>query len=137
MQDNHNRVLASGLLVIERRLHQIGQDLRQVGEESDSILESTINDIDPKMRKRVIAVVQSMLDEINQIKELFNLEPAKKSLRWEITTMLSEIWTILEDLRPEKISGAYGHMSDGAQHALRPRITRLLDMLDELDRELG
>jgi len=77
-------------------------------------LESTINDIDPKTRKKIHDVVTSMLDEINQIKELFNLEPAEKSLRWAITSMLSEIWMILEDLRPEKISRAYGQMSDDA-----------------------
>jgi len=133
MPENHNRVLRSGLLIIERRLRQIDQELRQTGEEADSILESTVNDIDPKTRKRIIDAVASMLDEINQIKELFNLEPAEKSLRWEITSMPSEIWTILEDLRPEKISRAYGQMSDDAQHALRPHITRLLNMVDEID----
>ena len=81
MEENHKRVLGSSLLIIERRLRQIGQDLQQTGEEADSVLQSTINDIDPETRRRIIDVVTSMLDEINQIKELFNLEVAHKSLR--------------------------------------------------------
>jgi len=109
--------------------------MRQTDEKSDSILESTINDIESETRRRISDAVESMLDEIGQIKKLFNLEPAEKSLRWEVISTLSEVWTILEDL-PEKISGAYGQMSDDAQNALRPRITRLLNMLNELDREL-
>jgi len=137
MDENHKRVLGSSLLVIERRLRQIGQDLQQSGEEADSVLQSTINDVDPETRRRIVDVVTSMLDEINQIKELFNLEVAHKSLRWHIIATLSEIWNILADLKPEKVSRAFGHMSDDVQDAWRPHISRLSNMLDDLLRELG
>jgi molecular chaperone DnaK (HSP70) len=137
MDENHKRVLGSSLLIIERRLRQIGQDLQQTGEEADSVLQSTINDIDPETRRRMIDVVTSMLDEINQIKELFNLEVAHKSLRWHITATLSEIWNILADLKPEKVSRAFGQMPDDVQEAWRPHISRLSNMLDDLFRELG
>ena len=137
MEENHKRVLGSSLLVIERRLRQIGQDLQQSGEEADSVLQSTINDVDPETRRRIIDVVTSMHDEINQIKELFNLEVVHQSLRWHIIATLSEIWNILADLKPEKVSRAFGHMSDDVQDAWRPHTTRLSNMVDDLLRELG
>ena len=137
MDENHKRVLGSSLLVIERRLRQIGQDLQQSGEEADSVLQSTINDVDPETRRRIIDVVTSMLDEINQIKELFNLEVVHQSLRWHIIATLSEIWNILADLKPEKVSRAFGQMPDDVQEAWRPHISRLSNMLDDLFRELG
>jgi hypothetical protein len=137
MDENHKRVLEGSLSIIERRLCQIGQDLQQTGEEADSVLQSTINDVDPETRRRIIDVVTSMLDEINQIKELFNLEVTHKSLRWHIIATLSEIWNILADLKPEKVSRAFGHMSDDVQDAWRPHTTRLSNMVDDLLRELG
>ena len=137
MDENHKRVLGSSLLIIERRLRQIGQDLQQTGEEADSVLQSTINDIDPETRRRMIDVVTSMLDEINQIKELFNLEVVHKSLRWHIIATVSEMWNILAGLKPEKVSRAFGQMPDDVQEAWRPHISRLSNMLDDLFRELG
>ena len=137
MDDNHKRVLGSSLQIIERRLRQIRQDLQQSGEEADSVLQSTINDIDPETTRRITDAVTSMLDEINQTKELFNLEVDHKALRWHIITTLSEIWNILDDLKPEKVSRAFGHMSDDVQDAWRPHTTRLSNMVDDLLRELG
>jgi len=137
MDENHKRVLGSSLQIRERRLRQIGQDLQQTGEEADSVLQSTINDIDPETRRRIIDVATSMLDEINQIKQLFNLEVAHKSLRWHIIATLSEIRNILDDLKPEKVSRAFGQMSDDVQNAWRPHTTRLSNMVDDLFRELG
>ena len=136
MEENHKRVLGSSLSIIERRLRQIAQDLQQTGEETDAVLQSTINDIDPETRRRIIDVVTSMLDEINQIKELFNLEATHKSLRWHIITQLSEIWNTLDALKPEKVGRAFGQMSDDVQDAWRPHISRLSNMLDELYQEL-
>jgi hypothetical protein len=137
VKDNHRRVLTSDLLIIEERLHQMRQELQQTGEEPDAVLQSTINDIDPETRTRVIDIAKSMLDEIGQIKELYALEVAHKSLRWHITAMLSEIWSILEDLKPEKVSRAFGQIPDDVQQVWRLHISRLSAMLDDLYRELG
>jgi uncharacterized protein YukE len=137
MDENHKRVLGSSLLTIERRLRQIGRDLQQTGEEADSVLQSTINDIDQETRTKMLDIAKSMLDEIKQIKELFSLEVAHKSLRWHIIATLSEIWSILDDLKPDKVGRAFGQMSDDVQDAWRPHISRLSDMVDDLYQELG
>ena len=132
MNENHKRVLTSDLLIIEEQLHQISQELQQTGEESDAVLQSTINDIDSETRTKMLDITRSMLDEIRQIKKLFGLGVAHKSLRWHIITQLSEIWNILADLKPEKVGRAFGQMSDDVQDAWRPHISRLSNMLDEL-----
>ena len=137
MNENHKRVLTSDLIIIEEQLHQISRELQQTGEESDAVLQSTINDISPETRTKMLDIARSMLDEIRQIKELFALEVAQKSLRWHIITTLSEIWNILADLKPEKVSRAFGQMPNDVQDAWRPHISRLSHMLDELYRELG
>jgi hypothetical protein len=136
MDENHKRVLTSDLIIIEEQLHQISQELQQTGEECDVVLQSTINDIDPETRIKILDIARSMLDEIRQIKELFSLEVTRKSLRWHIIALLSEIWNTLEALKPEKVGRAFGQMPDEVQDAWRPHISRLSNMLDELYQEL-
>jgi uncharacterized protein YukE len=137
MNENHKRVLTSDLLIIEEQLHQMSQELQQTGEEPDAVLQSTINDIDPETRTKMLDIAKSMLDEIRQIEELFNLEVTHKSLRWHIITQLSEIWNTLDALKPEKVGRAFGQMPDDVQDAWRPHISRLSNMLDDLYQELG
>jgi len=137
MGEDHRRVLRSGLLVIERQLHQIVQELQLRDGDTDSILQSIVIDIDPEARKRILDVVTSMLDEIKQVKKEFDLELEERSLRWRIVSKSSEIWKILEDLRPDKMSRSFGLMPDNAKDAWKPHLARLLEMTDEIDRELG
>jgi len=137
MDENHKRVLASDLLIIEERLLQIIEALQQTDEQTDVVLRSTVSDIDSGRRTRLLGTIRSMLDEIKQIKEQFGLEIASKSLRWHIIARLSEIWSILSDLKPEKIGRAFGQMSDDVQEVWRPHISKLSNMLDELYRELN
>ena len=137
MNENHKRVLTGDLLIIEERLHQISQELQQTGQESGAVLQSTINDIEPETRTKMLDIARLMLDEIRQIKELFSLEVAHKSLRWHIVTLLSEIWNNLDALKPEKVGQAFGQMPHDVQDAWRPHISRLSNMLDELYQELG
>jgi len=137
MDENHKRVLTSDLLIVEEHLHQITRELQQRGEESDVVLQSKVNDIDPETRMKLLDIARSMLDEIRQIKELFGLAVAHKSLRWHIIALLSEIWNTLDALKPEKVGRAFGQMPDDVQDVWRPHISRLSNMLDELYRGLG
>jgi hypothetical protein len=137
MEEDHKRVLASDLLIMEKHLHQISQELQQTGEEADIVLQSTINDVDPETRIKLLDIAGLMLDEIRQIKELFSLEVADKSLRWHIIALLSEIWNTLDALKPEKVGRAFGQIPDDVQDVWRPHISKLSNMLDELYKELG
>jgi len=137
--DHYGRGSQEGcdLLVVERRFRQVGRYLQQTDEIVDSVLQSKVNDIDPERRRRITDILASMLDEINQIKGLFNLEVAHESLRWHIVATLGEIRNILEDLKPEKVTRASGHMSEDVEYAWRPHITKSSNMLYDLYQELG
>ena len=131
---NHRRALQSGLLMIERNLHQMKDDLERT-DGSSFVLYSIINDVDPKSRTRILNLIPSILDEIRQIREEFGLDADRVSAKRRIYTALSEIWVNLEDSRPEKLE-AYGHMSRNDRERLRPRILRLLEMQDDLYKAL-
>jgi len=135
MDENHKRALRSGLIVVEKLLHEICNDLVQNGDHTTSILYAKINDVDPRSAKKLLNLTESMLDVIRQIKEKFDLGSNQESIRSLVYSRLSEIWTILEDLRPEKLK-AYGQMSKADSELLRPYILRLLCMLDDIFRLL-
>jgi len=131
MDENHRRALMSGLIVVEKQLHEICSELAQNGNHSSSILYSRINNIDQRTAKRILNIVMSMLDEIRQVKEKFELESEEESVHTQVHSKLSEIWTILEDLIPEKLE-AYGRMYKADKELLRPHILRLLSILNDI-----
>jgi len=132
MNENHRRALGSSLQLIERYLNMISEELDREGKNLSSILDSIIYDVDPHTKKKILNVAASMLDEIRQLKETFKLERNEKSLRRWVYSTLVGVWIILEDLRPEKLTKAYGRMSDADKKLLGPHILKLLRMLDEI-----
>jgi hypothetical protein len=135
MDENHRRALRGGLIVVEKLLHEMIDDLTQNVDNSGSILYSRVEDVDQISAKTLLDIVMSMLGIIRQIKEKFELVPSQESVRAQVYGRLSEIWTILEDLRPEKLE-AYGRMNGDDMELLRPYILRLLSMLDDIFRLL-
>jgi hypothetical protein len=129
MNENHIRALRSGLLLVERRLHQIRDYLESDG--SGSILYSIRSDIDPRARSRIMSVIASMLDEIGRIKEEFGLGAEEESLKRDVYAALAEVWVNLEELMPERME-AYGRMEEGDGRVLKSHILKLLKMHDEI-----
>jgi len=132
MNENHRRALGSSLQIIERRLHMISEELDQNSRNSNSILDSIIYDVDPQTKRTILNVTASMLGEIRQLKEIFKLEKYETSLRRSVYNTMIEIWTILSDLRPEKLAKAYGRISDTDKKLLEPHILKLLETVDEI-----
>jgi hypothetical protein len=65
------------------------------------------------------------------MKEIFELETEDIKLRANILAALNEIWVILEELRPEKLTG-YGQLSEFDKALIEPHAISLLNKLDEL-----
>jgi hypothetical protein len=80
---------------------------------------------------KILHTIEIMLDEIRQIKDMFGLEEEMESLKRKITVNLDEIWTTLEDTRPEKMAG-YGKMSQYDEDSVRSHILKLLNMVESL-----
>jgi hypothetical protein len=135
MDYNHKRILRIRLLLIESHLRDIISKLGSDTSNSTFILYSIRNNISSEARIKVISIVNSMLDEIRQMKENFILESEEKSLRSNILGHLQAIWTTLQDSRPEKMSG-YGTFSELDKELLGPRILNLLTMLEDIFKQL-
>ncbi len=100
------------------------------------IMYSFKSTIDYDQRTRLLGIINSMLDEINQMKKNFALESEELSVIRSIIGNLDEIWTTLEETRPEKLSEGYGIMSKVDEELLRHGILKLLPMVDHLYAEL-
>ncbi len=135
MDYNHKRILRIRLLLIESDLRDIISKLAFYTNTSNFILYSVKNTIDSERKQRILTVIDSMLNEISQIKEEFSLESEEQSIRQKILGQLNEIWTTLLDTRPESLVG-YGTMSDSDEQLLNQVTTKLLCMTDEIYKAL-
>jgi hypothetical protein len=137
MEYNHRRILRIRLLLIESHLRDTIHKLGSNTDTSNFILYSIKNNIDHESKIRLLGTINSMLDEISQMKEKFALESEEQPIRKKILGRLNEIWTTLEDTRPEKMARGYGSMSKFDEEMLRPHIHKLLSMVDDIYDELG
>ena len=136
MDYNHTRILRIHLLSIERHLRDTIHKLES-NKLSTFILYSIKDNIDHESKKKLLGTINSMLDEISQMKDKFALESEEKSVRQAIMGHIAEIWTTLEDTRPERMARGYGSMSKTDEELLRSHIHKLLSMVDDIYDELG
>ncbi len=137
MDYNHIRILQVRLQLIENYLHDMISKLEHNTNNSSFILYSFKNDIDYERKTKVLSILNFMLYEINQMKDKFALQQEERSFVRSIIGDLNEIWTTLEDTRPEKFSKGYGNISKVDQELLGPYILKLLYMVDDIYIELG
>lgn len=136
MDDNHKRILQVRLLLIEKHLRNILHNLENDANSSTFILYSIKNTIDHDLKARLINIINSMFNEIAQMKIKFKLESEEQSAIRSILGNLDEIWTTLEDTRPEKLAKGYGSISKVGEELLRPCVLKLLLMIDNIYTEL-
>ncbi len=131
MDENHKRVLSNSFLIIEKDLHNISSRLQQAGVTSDTIFYSKVNDIDQMTAIRILSGTQSMLQEIKRIKEEDDLGAREESIEKEVYSLLIEIWTLLEDIRPKRLT-AYGPLTERDKELLSHQIQGLLKMVNDM-----
>ena len=115
MKYNHKRILRNRLLLIETHLRAIinafelnTKNNNNYSEANSTfILYSIIDIVDLEKRRHILRTINFMLDEIAQMKEKFALEPEEKSMKRDILGHLIEIWTTLDDSRPEKMAPGF------------------------------
>lgn len=90
------------------------------------MLYSINNNLNAETRTRLQNLVQGMLDEIAKLKEKFNLGSEEVNVKRNILGHLTEIWTTLEELRPEKIEKGYGKISEPDKKMLNLHLIKLL-----------
>jgi hypothetical protein len=136
MDYNHKRILRIRLLVIENHLRDTIHKLES-NKLSTFILYAIKDNIDHESKKKLLGTINSMLHEISQMKDKFALESEEKSVRQNIMGHIAEIWTTLEDTKPENMARGYGSMSKTDEELLRSHVHKLLSMVDDIYDELG
>ena len=130
---NHKNTLNSSLSIIERNLRSIKNDLElDSTSEQEAILYKRDYDIDDRAKPAMLKVIASMLSEIKDIKNEFELETETEQVSKRSAALMSEMWVILEDLKPNKLK-AYGSVSDREKKLIEPHITRMLKELEEIE----
>jgi len=130
MDENIQRAINSGLSIVERGLRNIIKDLKE-DNESEWILRKSLNDIDEETARQLTEKAELMLDDIREFDNAYKLEKNLESTRWRLTTSLSEIWSILNELTPEHLRG-YGTMTPEEDNELKARIDRTLAVCNEM-----
>ncbi len=133
-RDSHQRALNSSLYVIEENLQRVIALLKNDKNEQ-TITYKRINTLDSTLKVKMLKVIADMLNEIAQMKELFEVETEKINLKAEISAALDEIWIILVDLEPERFE-AYGDLSEPEKALIEPHIKSLQSSLDQLNQLL-
>jgi len=134
MEESVTSAVRSGLYVVEKNLNMIMQTFVRPNERS--IIRSTSNDIEPAAKSRMLTVIDAMFVEIALLKKMFNLETVQESASWRVHSIISEVWVVLEECKPERLKG-YGNMTQQDTDLLNQHIGTLLDMSDRLLEELG
>jgi hypothetical protein len=123
--------LANDLRFIERRLRRIIDTLELNTNDKSFLLYSIKYDIGLETKNRVLDTTKAMLNEIQQLKDKFELQEDVERLKRRIDVLLDEIWTTIADTRPEKMLG-YGKMSKRDQDSVSSYTLKLLDMAEYL-----
>jgi len=123
--------LGNDLRFLEMRLRAI-VDALNLNTSSRTFLLYSINyNIDQETRNKILQSIGVMLNEIQDLKQEFDLEEEAKNLKRKIDVNLEEIWTNLLDTRPEKMRGM-DKMSKSDEDSVRSYILKLLKMVEHL-----
>lgn len=123
--------LGNDLRFIERRLRRIIDTLELNTNDQFFLLYSIKSDIGLETKNRVLDSTKAMLNEIQQLKDEFELEEDVEDLKRRIDVLLDEIWTTIADTRPEKMLG-YGKMSKRDEDSVSSYTLKLLSMAEYL-----
>jgi hypothetical protein len=123
--------LANDFRFIERRLRRIIDALELNTNDQSFMLYSIKYDIGLETKNRVLDTTKAMLNEIQQLKDEFELEEGMEGLKRRIDVLLDEIWTTIADTRPEKMRG-YGKMSQQDEDSVRSHTMKFLSMAEYL-----
>lgn len=127
MNENHIRVLSTALAVVEQNLEKIRHVILKEPEHSGLLKYD--DDVPPAKVRSVLQLIEKEEEEIRRFKESLHLDMKVISKAREIDSLVSLTSTIVEDLRPEKISKSYGKMNEADQERIRPQIMKMLDIL--------
>lgn len=130
MDENVRRAVNSGLLIVERNIRNLIKELEH-NQNSNWILQKSVNDIPEESIRKLIEKSELMLTGIRRLEQTYNLEQNVVSTRWRLMNSLAEIWSVLNELTPERLTG-YGSITAGENDTLTMRINEILALCNDM-----
>jgi len=130
VDENVRRAVNSGLLIVERNIRNLIKELEH-NQNSNWILQKSVNDIPEESIRKLIEKSELMLTGIRRLEQTYNLEQNIVSTRWRLMNSLAEIWSVLNELTPERLTG-YGSITAGENDTLTMRINEILALCNDM-----
>ena len=129
LSDNHRRVIASGMLIVDAaavRMLDLLEDRN-----SPAAMKTIEGSVTESEREHVRASLLQLQALIASFVRKYDLQPSKKNLRRILAADVSQIWVALEDSRPSRIRG-YGAMPISSAQPLEADLQELLLVANRL-----
>lgn len=131
-----HRAIQSGLFIIEKCLRDILQEINTRSESKPWLLRVRHSDINDDVAVHLISEAEGMLKEIQDLQRAFNIGKNPESIRWRIITSLNQVWTILSDLTPSRLSG-FGHMESEESELLSTHVNKMHEIAEKMQKILS
>lgn len=123
----HRRLLNIRLRLIEKCLFET----KSSATHRHFILYSVKDNVDSDLRLRIVKVSSLMIEQIQNMKQEFNLSEEEDSIKKIVLSNLSEAWSSLKDLRVGNIHG-YDQLSAGDKQLFSVHITKLSALIESI-----
>ena len=129
LSDNHRRVIASGMLVVDAaavRMLDLLEDRNAPA--TMKVIEGSVTEGESGRIRAGLLQLQAL---IASFVRKYDLQPSRKDLRRILAADVSQIWVALEDSRPARIRG-YGAMPISSAESLGADLQELLLVANRL-----
>ena len=129
LSDNHRRVIASGMLVVDAaavRMLDLLEDRNSPT--AMKVIEGSVTESESEQARASLLQLQAL---IASFVRKYDLQPSKKNLRRILAADVSQIWVALEDSRPVRIRG-YGAMPISSAESLEADLQEMLLLANRL-----
>jgi hypothetical protein len=123
LTDNHRRVIASGMLIVDAaavRMLDLLEDRN-----SPAAMQTIEGSVTENEREQIETALLELQALIRSLVRKRDLHPSKKNLRRILASDVSQIWVALEDSRPTRIRG-YGAMPASTAESLEADLQEML-----------
>ena len=129
LSDNHRRVIASGILIVDAEAVRMLDLLED--RNSPAAMKTIEGSVTESEREQIRAGLLQLQTLITAFVRKCDLQPSKRNLRRILASDVSQIWVALEDTRPAQIRG-YGAMPISSAESLEADLQEMLLLANRL-----
>ena len=125
INENHQRVILSGLYMLEKSLERIKEGLATP--DSERITYGLNDHLDGEARTIIIQHVEAISQIMRNIMHAFDVQSREESLAKKILAEASHIWEMLCDMRTSRLE-KYGKTPKGFSDIWNPMLEDLIEL---------